>query len=72
MKTNLKTTNIVMGMAATLLGAAITTLLIGEASWLKFAAWSIFFASLQSWLFLSPTPAGRWCAVRLPRLRKRD
>jgi hypothetical protein len=55
-----------------MISAAIMILLAGNASWLKFAAWTIFFAALQSWLFLPQHAAGRWCALKLPRLWKRD
>jgi hypothetical protein len=72
MKTNLRAMNLIAAIATALLGAAITLLLTGEASWLKFVAWTIFFTSLQSGLFLPQTEAGRRCAVRLPRLWKRD
>lgn len=72
MKTSLRAMNVVMAIAAAMIGAAIIVLLIGEASWLKFIAWTVFFVSLQSWLFLPQSAAGRWCALKLPRLWKRD
>jgi len=72
MKTNLRAANVVLAMATAMISAAITILLAGEASWLKFAAWTMIFVSLQGWLFLPQNAAGRWCALKLPRLRKRD
>ena len=72
MKTNLRAANVVLAMATAMIGAAIMILLAGNANWLKFVGWTIFFASLQSWLFLPQNAAGRWCAVKLPRLWKRD
>jgi len=72
MKTDLKTRNVVLVMAAAMIGAGITIRLAGQASWLKFAAWTIVYVSLQGWLFLRPGPAGNLGALRLPRLWKRD
>ncbi|MEN3331168.1 MAG: hypothetical protein V7641_533 [Blastocatellia bacterium] len=72
MKTNRRAMNVGLVIATAMVSAALTLLLAGEASWLKFAAWTIFFVSLQSWLFLPPSSAGRWCALKLPRLWKRD
>jgi hypothetical protein len=72
MKTSLRAMNVVMAIAAAMIGAVIAVLLIGEASWLKFIAWTVFFVSLQSSLFLPQSVAGRWCALKLPRLWKRD
>jgi hypothetical protein len=72
MKSNLRAMNVVLAIVMAMISAAIITLLAGEANWLKFAAWTMFFVSLQSWLFLPQSPAGRWCALKLPRLWKRD
>jgi hypothetical protein len=71
MKTNLRAMNVVLAMAAAMISAAITIWLAGEASWLKFAAWTIVFGSLQGWLFLPQNAVGRWRALKLPRLWKR-
>ena len=67
MKTNQRAVTVALAIAASMAGAGITLLLTGEAGWLKFAAWTVLFVSMQGWLFLPPSAAGRWCAVRLPR-----
>ena len=72
MKTNLRAMNVGLAIATAMIGAALALLLAGEASWLKFAGWTLFFVSLQGWLFLPQSSAGRWCALKLPRLWKRD
>lgn len=53
MKSNLKVMKVVAAMAVAMIGAAITLLLAGEANWLKFAGWTIFFAALQNVWFMS-------------------
>ena len=57
-------------LLGSILASGIFLLLSGERGWVKFAAWAIFFASIQTPFFLAKN-SDMSCSI-LARLRKRS
>ncbi len=60
--------NISIILAGSILASGIYLLLSGERGWIKFVAWVIFFAAIQSPIFLARNPSVR-CSL-LARLKR--